>query len=114
MSGPFRTFLANVAKPAVDAVAEGFELRPVTAPIKNIAAGVWAFLAVLFIGAKLAMDFGRSTGVKEVAAWVVTASFPLALAVLLLQWNRSKLRHQALYGPDRHQTSNPTGSQLPK
>jgi hypothetical protein len=98
----------------VDAVAQGFELKPVTAPVKNIAVGVWAILAVLFIGAKLAMDFGRSAEIKDLAVRAVAVSLALALALLLLQWNRSLLRHQSLYGPHKRLTSNPAGSRHPE
>ena len=76
-----RSALAYFLKIGVDTVAQGLELRPVTGPVKNSPVLVAAILAIPFIGAALNMP---------------AVGFMLAVAVLLLQWNRSLLWHRAL------------------
>ncbi len=72
-------------------MAQGLELRPARGPVKNIGLMVGIILGIVLVACKLAMDFTASSTVRQIALWAAAGAFLLAMAVLLLQWNRSLL-----------------------
>ena len=88
--------VTSILKHGADVVSQGLELKPVTAPVKNVTGWMAITFALLLVGAKFTMDLAASATLKEIAVGVIVVSFLLFVAALLLQWNRSLLWHRTL------------------
>jgi hypothetical protein len=89
--------LLGIVKLSVNFVAQGLEMKPVTGPVKNITGWISGTLTAVLFGAKILIHLWPSGILNQIIVSVAAVSFLLAVASMLLQWNRSLLWHRSLH-----------------